>query len=112
MVFDDAKKAAYFIWEYTKCENAISLWHCAEDIADFFASCGMISTEDILNFARKEKYSLEYISFVRHIAYRLYAYTGRDDETANWFDAEKLINNAEWVCAIVGAVNKKSDISL
>ena len=98
--YDNIQKAAYFIWEYTNCDKALDMWRCAEDTAAFLGQCGMVSASDIAKFAKEDRSSFEYISFVRHIAYRIYIYTGREDDFANWIDAEKLIGDDEFVNAI------------
>jgi len=99
-LFEKTKVASYFIWEYTQADNALALWACAEDTANFLDFSGIYDPERITDILHKGIYSLEYISFVRHIAYRLYIYINCEKEETNWFAAEKLLRNDEWRAAI------------
>ena len=105
ILFDNTKLASYFLWEYTKGENALSLWVCAEDIAHYLETTGIFSSGQIDYIKNKGIYSYEYIGFVRHIAYRIYIYTNNCDAEYNWFSAEKLLCNGEW-CAAVTQIAK------
>ncbi len=98
--FDSVRVVSYFIWEYTSHENALSLWYCAEDMACFLEGKKILDPSFFRRFRTMDKNDQEYIDFVRHIAYRLFVYTGRHDRLANWFAAEKLICNHEWCVAI------------
>ncbi|MDR3239453.1 MAG: hypothetical protein LBT44_05140 [Clostridiales bacterium] len=99
-LFESTKTAAYFLWETTKCDNTLTLWNCAEDIACFLEQSDILSPARITIILGTGVYDMGYISFVRHIAYRIYIYTGREDSLKNWFDAEALLNNIEWRQAI------------
>jgi hypothetical protein len=61
---------------------------------------GLLTPEKITELLTLGKYDLKYIQFVRHIAYRIYLYTNRDDKLANWYCAESLLENGEWRSAI------------
>ena len=98
-LFEATKIAAYTIWERTKCQNALALWYCSEDIANYLERSGILSDDGIKAILQKDKYDRAYIEFMQHIAYRLYIYTNREDELENWFDAEKLSQNDEWLAA-------------
>ena len=99
---DRTKTAAYLLWEVTGDDHALNLWRCAEDIANYLARSGGLSAEDVDAILRMPKQSFEYISFVRHIAFRLFLYTKRSDPAINWFDAEALLDNREWLDAVTG----------
>lgn len=99
-LFETTKIASYFLWEYTQAENALALWTCAEDIANYLEVAGIFNPKQIGEIISKGVYSVEYIAFVRHIAYRIYVYTGRDHAESNWFAAERLIKNDEWCAAV------------
>lgn len=109
-LFESIKVSSYFLWEYTKSDNALQLWCCSEDLACFFQRNGITSSailDDILN---KGKHNPMYVDFVRNISYRIFMYTGNTDHTQNWFLAEKLLTNAEWKNAMVTASNIFKDI--
>jgi len=95
-LFNSTKLAAYFLWETTKHDNALSLWYCAEDIASFLERYEIKSEDEILSIVRQGVTDPGYIHFVRHIAFRIFVYTNRDDADANWYAAETLIANIEW----------------
>ena len=97
---DNTKVAAYFLWEVTGSESALGLWHCAEDIASWLERNEFLSVGDVRDVLRMQQESHEYILFVRKIAFRLFIYTGRDDTEANWYDAERLLYNSEWLHAV------------
>ena len=100
VLFENTKISSYFLWEYTYAENALGLWTCAEDIANYLEVAGIFTPRQIKDIIDKGIYSYEYIGFVRHIAFRIFIYTGHDDAETNWFRAEKLLNNSEWCAAI------------
>jgi hypothetical protein len=95
-LFENTKLAAYFLWERTKSENTLNLWNCAEDIACFLEQSDMLAPEKVAGILSIGKYDLRYIQFVRHIAYRIYIYTGHESSVSNWYDAEALLENSEW----------------
>jgi hypothetical protein len=99
-LFENTKLAAYFLWERTACENTLNLWNCAEDIACYLEQNEILSSERIVDFLKYGRFDIRYIQFVRHISFRIYLYTGREDSLANWFAAESLLENGEWRSAI------------
>lgn len=102
-LFESINITAYFLWEYTHNGNALALWCCAEDIANFFQRTGITEVEKLNTILEKGKYNSEYVMFVRNIAYRIYLYTGHNNPKENWFIAESLITNNEWSTNIVNA---------
>ncbi len=101
-LFEYTKIASYFLWESTGCEHALDLWYCAEDIACYFEQMGILSESRVAAIKQLGVYDAAYIHFMRHVAYRIYIYTNRPDPDVNWFAGEGLINNSEWVTALVG----------
>lgn len=102
------KIAAFYISEYTGCGDSEAVWHCAEDIACFFERCGILTVESLYNVLLLNKNSREYRGFIRQLAYRLHTHTGThgsDDGAANWYAAEKLIENHEWRNAVLHMCN-------
>lgn len=99
-LFDQTKVSAYFLWEYTKHENALGLWYCAEDMACYLERMGITGVSRIEEIKRLGVYDIEYVAFVRHLAFRIYVYTCKEDKLTNWFAAEKLIKNGEWCDSI------------
>lgn len=100
-LFDNTKVAAYYLWEYTKHENALDLWHCAEDIAYYFEREDIISISRLKSILQGSRFFFPYIDFVRNIAYRMYVCTNIADPYRNWYMAEKLLDNQEWVKAVI-----------
>lgn len=96
-LYEATKVASYFLWEYTKCQNALSLWYCAEEIAFFLESRNIIYKEQIKRYTMLPKDDYEYIAFMRHIAYRIFIFTNNPDANHNWYVAEKLAQNGEWL---------------
>jgi hypothetical protein len=99
-LLESTKTAAYFLWETTKCDNTLELWNCAEDIACFLEQSDMLAPDRIIAVLDLGVYELGYIHFIRHIAYRIYIYTGENDSLRNWYGAEALVRNVEWRLAI------------
>ena len=99
-LFENTKLASYFFWEYTQSDNALALWVCAEDAANYLETAGITTARQIDEIVSKGVYSLDYIIFTRNIAYRIYVYTGNERAEANWYAAERLISDAEWRGAI------------
>ena len=88
---------SYFLWEYTMHDNALDLWYCAEDIA-FYAEQFDMTQDNVLHQIKYTgKYDYGYVEFIRNISYRIYVYTRCKDSQTNWFLAEDLIENKEWV---------------
>ncbi len=100
-LFEHTQIASYFIWETTGCTQALDLWYCAEDIACFMEQMGILCHERVDAVIRFGVNDQVYIHFLRHIAYRIYVYTGRADPNPNWFSAEKLLHNGEWLSALI-----------
>lgn len=100
-LFECTKLSAYFLWEATNCENALTLWYCAEDIACYFERNDITDSASINIFKNRSKYDIAYINFVRNIAYRLFVYTNNTDAMSNWFAAERLLDNLEWCQATI-----------
>jgi len=100
LLFHNTKIAAYFLWEATGCENALGLWTCAEDIGSGLEDRDILSPEIINAIADKGLYSSEYIGLIRHIAYKIYVYTGQSDRESNWFIAEALARSYEWRASV------------
>ena len=99
-MLEQTKLAAFFLWEYTKFENTLTLWYCTEDIASFLERCHIYKVQDMHDLILLNKNSKEYKAFVRHIAFRIFNHTKIEDTNFNWYTAEKLLNNAEWRRAI------------
>lgn len=95
--FECTKVAAYYLWENTGCDNALNLWHCAEDIASFFVYANITEDKMITSIQGLGIGSEAYAWFVRNVAYRLHLYTCNSDELSNWFLAEELLATVEWV---------------
>jgi len=101
-LFENTKVTAYFLWEYTGCGNALALWYCAEDVAAYLESETYLDPSDIYAIMRENIYDIRRVAFVRHIAYRIFLYTGNHDKLNNWFAAERLLGNGEWLSAVCG----------
>jgi len=99
-LFECTKMAAYFLWEHTGCDNALSLWYCAEDIACYLEQNSIFSYENVNDIIELGYENAAYIYFVRHIAFRIYIYTNCDDALTNWFAAERLLDIDEWIKSI------------
>jgi hypothetical protein len=101
-LFEHTKVVSYFLWEYTGCDHALELWYCAEDIACYFEQMGILSDQRVAAVRQLGVYDPAYIHFLRHVAFRIYIYTNQPEPNTNWFIAELLLNNREWVTALVG----------
>lgn len=99
-LFENTKLAAYFLWEVTGCSNAMDLWYCAEDMACYFEREGILDETRVNSVMQLDVCDPGYIFFLRHVAYRIYIYTNRPSAPVNWYDAEKLLANGEWVRAL------------
>ena len=106
-IFESTKLAAYFLWEYTNCDNALSSWQCAENIAQYFKNENLFCSESIFSVIRLPKNNFSYINFIRQIAFRIFIYTKNNDDKANWYAAEKLIFNREFLLAVLNVACKK-----
>lgn len=100
-LFECINVASYFLWEYTKSENALGLWCCVEDIANMLEQNGITSLETINQIIALGKESEKYIEFLRDISYKIFSYTGNIDHIKNWFLSERLLDNEEWKNAVV-----------
>ncbi|MDR1560115.1 MAG: hypothetical protein LBS84_10555 [Clostridiales bacterium] len=101
MLFDNTKLAAYFLWENTLADNTLQLWYCSEDVACFLEQSDILTMDQLDFITGLDVCDIGYIQFVRHIAYRIYIYTGNDDALFNWFTAERLLGNGEWKQALI-----------
>ena len=90
-LLENTKLAAYFLWEYTRVDDTMRLWYCAEDIACFLERSDILRVQQLEPILALNVYDPGYIQFVRHIAFRLYVYTGNSDALFNWFTAERLL---------------------
>jgi len=99
-LFNSTKQAAYFLWETTGHDNALALWFCAEDIAGFLERFHIETAAAIEDIQQRGKTDQGYVHFLRHIAFRIFIYTNREDMARNWYDAEALVQNGEWRQAI------------
>jgi len=97
---DNTKRIAYMLWELTRHENMTGLWYCAEDMAWHLKEAGIKSPRQIADIAQLDRADPVYIEFLRQIAFRIYAHTGREDAAANWYDAERLVADADWQIAV------------
>lgn len=98
--FESTKLASYHLWEYTNHDNALDLWYCAEDISCYLEQANILDEGMMHSIQHLGVGSEGYIWFVRHIAYRLYLYSRNHDDLANWYTAEKLIEDLSWVKSI------------
>ncbi len=101
VLFENTKLAAYFLWEYTKTENALNHWYCAEDIACFLEASGILHEDSIINIKKRGMYDYSYINFIRNIAFRIYVYTNVVQKTTNWYVSERIVNNLECCKALI-----------
>ncbi|GHU53165.1 hypothetical protein AGMMS49975_10530 [Clostridia bacterium] len=99
-LFEHSKVTAYFLWEYTGHDSALALWYCAEDMALFFEHMGYYWENPVNEILQKGRGSIEYIEFIRHIAFYIFSYTQNSDDIKNWFAAERLISNGEVLSAL------------
>lgn len=100
-LWEDTKTAAYLLWEGTQSQNALGLWYCAEDIAYFLETKDVLSIASLENVLALPCYDITYVCFVRNIAFRIFYATGQDDPIANWYQAERLLQNREWKNAVI-----------
>ncbi len=105
-VFEATKIAAYFLWEYTNHNNALKLWQCAENIAAYFKNEKLLDMKNVHKIIYLPVDDPAYINFVRNISFRIFVFTQNSDDKFNWFAAEKLILNSEWLLAIITVANK------
>jgi len=100
-MFECTKEASYILWEHTQESNTLDLWYCAEDIARYFEKKDIMDRETVYATMNMNTYNSEYVAFVREIAYRLYVYSGCDDDLTNWYIAERLLTISEWLDALI-----------
>ena len=91
--FECAKLAAYYLWEHSGCENALNLWHAAEDIASFFEQANILDAGMVASIKKLGIGSEGYTWFVRNLAFRLHIYTKNPNELDNWYLAEGVLNS-------------------
>ena len=111
-LYFDTKVVSYFLWEYTKFQNALDLWYCAEDMGFFLEKENMLTISDLQRVLQLDKTDMRYIRFVRHIAYRVHIFTNNSDALSNWFVAERLLSNGEWTEALIGVALTYSRIRM
>ena len=107
-IFESKKTIAYFLWEYTNCDNTFCLWQCAENIAQYFKREKLFHPENVFDIIYSHKNKPLYINFIRQIAFRIFLYTQNKDEKFNWYAAEKLISNSECLLAILKIANQNN----
>jgi len=103
--FESTRVAAYYIWDRTQCDDALALWYAVEDIATFFKKSNILNAAIIGGIKEIGKEKEAYRWFIRHIAYRIYIYTGNEYELENWFLAEYLVESEEWIEQIIQLAN-------
>ena len=95
--FESTKIVAYYLWEYSGHDNALSLWYASEDIACFFEHANILDNGMVDSIKKLGTGSEGYVWFVRNIAYRLHVYTKNPNALYNWRLAEQLLNTPVWV---------------
>lgn len=112
-LYDCINLASYFIWEYSQSENALGLWCCAENIANYFEQKDILSQDSLNEIVKLGKNDEKYVKFLKDISYKIYTYSRNFDHIKNWFLAERLVENKEWTEAIIKAAqiyrNMKGD---
>jgi len=103
--FNSIKILSYFLWEYTKYDNALKLWCCAEDVVCFLSENGIKTRDAFMDIISLNKYDEMYINFIRNISYKIYTYTKNDSNDRNWFIAERFVRNYECIEACVRAAD-------
>lgn len=111
-LYASTKVASYFLWEYTKHSNALDLWYCAEDIGFYLEKEHILEPEALRQMRSRPKTDRDYIHLVRHIAFRVHIFTGNPDALANWFAAERLLANGEWIDSVISIAGIYSRIRL
>ncbi len=104
-LLESVNKAAYFIWEATGYKNTLEIWYCSEDIACFLERNNILNRQDFEKIIKLNGTDNEYIGLIRNISFRIYIYTNNKDTQNNWFVAEKLSKNYEWVDAITAVAD-------
>ncbi len=104
-MFENTKITAYYLWEYTKFDNALNLWHCAEDIAYYFEINDLLTFQQVLQITQSSKHETQYIDFIRNIAFRIHICTGCNNALHNWYIAERVIFNHECLVALLEVTN-------
>lgn len=102
--FNSIKVLSYFLWEYTKHDNVLSLWCCSEDIVCFLSENNIKTKDDFIGIISKDKNDEGYKEFIRNISYKIYEYTREESKDKNWFAAERFVRNYECIEASVKAV--------
>ena len=97
---ENTKIASYLLWESTKYDNPLSHWYCCENIAYYLETKDITTPKALKEITSRNRFDLDYIHFVRNIAFHIFINTKNPDKDANWFIAEGLLNNAEWCRAI------------
>lgn len=110
-LFNSIKVLSYFLWEYTKNDNALKLWCCAEDIVCFLSENDIKTKEEFFDIISRDKSDEIYREFIRNIAYKIFWYTKEEDNDKNWFVAEKFVRNYECIEACVTAACIFGDVN-
>ena len=100
-IINNQKLVAYFLWEYTKHENSISLWHCARSIARYFRDRNIFDNSSLEKIILLPKNNDNYVKFMQNVSYRIFLFDKNPDKKLNWFAAEKIVFNAESRFAIL-----------
>lgn len=112
-LYDCINLASYIIWEYSQSENALGLWCCAENIANYFEQNDILSQDSLNEIVKLGKNDERYVKFFKDISYKIYTYSGNFDHIKNWFLAESLVENKEWTESVIKAAqiyrNMKGD---
>ena len=114
-MFENSRASAYILWQTTGFDNMQQVWALTEDIAAFLEDSGYTDVSRISRLAGLDRDNPEYVFFVRNLAYRLSAYTHCDDSLKNWYDAEALLGDQEWLkcsTALALAFREASQASL
>ena len=95
--FERTKVVAYYLWECSDADDALSLWYAAEDIASFFEQSNILDVRMVDGIKQMGHGSEGYVWFVRHIAYRMYIHTNNPNDLDNWFLSERVLEISDWI---------------
>jgi len=96
-MFENSRASAYILWQITGFDNMPQVWALTEDIAAFLENSGYTDVSRVSRVSGLDRNSPEYVFFVRNLAHRLSAYTNCGDSLKNWYDAEALLADSEWL---------------
>jgi len=97
---DDAKTAAYILWENSCCDNDLNHWSCVEDIAYYFRNNRIRTLEQIGKLLRRNREGI-----IQPIASRIHTHISQGSDLDNWLMAEKLLDNHRWLTAVLEMAN-------